>query len=120
MPGPSSSTVICRQGRGAPDYADVSATATRTQVLTITDRVWYINWDVGAPTHKHGGIFSTAFHPQFGTGAGKDYLYVYYAHHPANDSPDALVDGNNPFYNRLSRFTWNGSAFDLTGGRATY
>ena len=91
--------------------ADNDATTTRTQVLTITDRVWYINWDVGAPTHKHGGIFSTAFHPQFGTGAGKDYLYVYYTHHPANDSPDALVDSNNPFYNRLSRFTWNGTAF---------
>ena len=91
--------------------ADSDAATTRTQVLTITDRVWYINWDVGAPTHKHGGIFSTAFHPQFGTGAGKDYLYVYYTHHPANDSPDAQVDSNNPFYNRLARFTWNGSTF---------
>jgi uncharacterized repeat protein (TIGR03806 family) len=91
--------------------ADSDAATTRTQVLTITDRVWYLNWDVGAPTHKHGGIFSTAFHPQFGTGAGKDHLYVYYTHHPANDSPDAQVDSSNPFYNRLSRFTWSGTAF---------
>ncbi|MCW1923762.1 ThuA domain-containing protein [Luteolibacter arcticus] len=90
---------------------DSDATTTATPVLNITDRVWYINWDVGAPTHKHGGVFSTAFHPQFGQGVNKDFLYVYYVHHPANDSPDALVDGNNPFYNRLARFTWNGTAF---------
>ncbi len=110
-PGQAGQLMVAEMDGRIFKLADSDATTTRTQVLNITDRVWYINWDVGAPTHKHGGIFSTAFHPQFGTGAGKDYLYVYYTHHPANDSPDALVDSNNPFYNRLSRFTWNGSAF---------
>ena len=110
-PGQAGQLMVAEMDGRIFKLADNDATTTRTEVLNITDRVWYLNWDVGAPTHKHGGIFSTAFHPQFGQGAGKDYLYVYYVHHPVNDSPDALVDGSNPFYNRLARFTWNGTSF---------
>lgn len=76
--------------------------------LDIRDRVWYMNWDIGVPTHKHGGILGCAFHPQFGQDPGKNHIYIYYLHHPT-DNPDAVVDSNNPCYNRLSRFTWNPS-----------
>ena len=96
-----------------PD-ADTALPANLATALDIRDRVWYMNWDQGVPTHKHGGILGCAFHPQFGQpGAAKDYLYVYYLHHP-NDNPDAVIDANNPYYSRLSRFTWNPatSAFD--------
>ncbi|RYD47366.1 MAG: hypothetical protein EOP83_28135, partial [Verrucomicrobiaceae bacterium] len=109
-PGQPGQIMIAEMDGRIFKLADNDATTTRTEVLNITDRVWYINWDVGAPTHKHGGLFSTAFHPQFGQGVGKDYLYVYYVQN-SNDSPDALVDDNHPFYNRLARFTWNGTAF---------
>jgi len=92
---------------------DAATPAQLVTALDIRDRVWYMNWDQGAPTHKHGGILGCAFHPQFGQSADKNYLYVYYLYHP-NDSPDALVDSNNPYYARLSRFTWNSvtSTFD--------
>ena len=92
---------------------DAATPAQLATALDIRDRVWYMNWDQGAPTHKHGGILGCAFHPQFGQSAAKDYLYVYYLHHPT-DNPDAVVDSNNPYYARLSRFTWNPatSAFD--------
>ncbi len=86
--------------------ADDDAAAARQEVLDIRDRVWYLNWDNNDPGTKHGGILSTVFHPQFGKGQGKDYLYVYYLHHPLD-----LPDANPPFYDRLARFTWNGSAF---------
>lgn len=82
-----------------------------TTVLDVRDRVWYMNWDIGAPTHKHGGILGCAFHPQFGQGAGRDFIYVYYLHHPADD-PNATVDASNPYYQRLSRFSWTGTGFD--------
>lgn len=110
-PGQAGQLMVVEMDGRVFKLADHDAATTRSEVLNITDRVWYLNWDQGVSSHKHGGIFSTAFHPQFGTGQGKDHLYIYYAHHPANDSPDALVDNNNPFYNRLARFTWNGSAF---------
>jgi uncharacterized repeat protein (TIGR03806 family) len=85
---------------------DAATPAQLATALDIRDRVWYMNWDQGAPTHKHGGILGCAFHPQFGQSAAKDYLYVYYLHHPT-DNPDAVIDSNNPYYDRLSRFTWN-------------
>ena len=110
-PGQAGQLMVAEMDGRIFKLADDDATTTRSEVLNITDRVWYLNWDIGAPTHKHGGIFSAVFHPQFGTGTGKDHLYVFYVHHPTNDSPDAAVDETKPFYNRLSRFTWNGSAF---------
>ena len=114
-PGPGNELLIAEMdGRifRLPD-ADTALVGNRATALDIRDRVWYMNWDQGVPTHKHGGVLGCAFHPQFGQGAGKDYLYVYYLYHP-NDNPDALVDANNPYYDRLSRFTWNPatSAFD--------
>ena len=111
FPGQAGQLMVVEMDGRIFKLADNDTTTTRTEVLNITDRVWYLNWDQGAPTHKHGGILSTAFHPKFGTGQGKDFLYVYYLHHPVDDSPDAQVDENHPFYNRLARFTWNGSAF---------
>ena len=85
---------------------DTATPVQLTTTLDIRDRVWYMNWDQGVPTHKHGGILGCAFHPQFGQGVSKDYLYVYYLYQPS-DNPDALIDSNNPYYDRLSRFTWN-------------
>ena len=85
---------------------DAATPAQLATTLDIRDRVWYMNWDQGAPTHKHGGILGCAFHPQFGQTTGKDFLYVYYLHQ-STDHPDALIDSNNPYYARLSRFTWN-------------
>ncbi|WP_226895398.1 ThuA domain-containing protein [Luteolibacter marinus] len=96
--------------------ADDDAATTRELVLDVRNVVWYLNWDQGvdpgAPgqpdkIHKHGGILSTAFHPQFGKGLGKDFLYIYYLHNPNDDAPAA----NPPFYDRLARYTWNGTAF---------
>jgi uncharacterized repeat protein (TIGR03806 family) len=110
-PGQPGQLMIVEMDGRVFKLADDDATTSRTEVLNITDRVWYLNWDIGAPTHKHGGIFSAVFHPRFGQGEGKDFLYIYYTHHPADDSPDAPVDANQPFYNRLARFTWNGSTF---------
>ena len=86
--------------------ADDDAATTRELVLDIRDRVWYLNWENNDAGSKHGGALSAVFHSQFGKGQGKDYLYVYYLHNE-NDQSNA----NPPFYDRLARFTWNGSAF---------
>ena len=86
--------------------ADSDTTSTKTLVLDIRDRVWHYNWDNNDNGTKHGGILSAVFHPQFGKGQDKDFLYVYYTNN-ANDASNA----NPPFYQRLARFTWNGSAF---------
>ncbi len=90
---------------------DLAQPGDLATVLDIRDRVWYMNWDVGAPTHKHGGILGCAFHPRFGQGEGKDFIYIYYLHEPGDD-PNALIDANHPYYQRLSRFSWSGSSFD--------
>ena len=87
--------------------ADSDATTTKQLVLDIRDRVWHYNWENNDAGTKHGGILSTVFHPQFGKGQAKDFLYVYHVHNPANDQPSA----NPPFFDRLARFTWDGSAF---------
>ncbi len=86
--------------------ADNDTAATKELVLDVRDRVWHYNWDNNDNGSKHGGILSTVFHPQFGKGQGKDFLYVYYTHN-TNDAANA----NPPFYDRLARFTWNGTAF---------
>ena len=93
---------------------DDDATTTRTLVLDIQDPVWYLNWD-GVDQHKHGGLMSCAFHPRFGKGEGKDFLYIYYLSNPNENLttyPNGDPNANLPFYDRLSRFTWNGSGFD--------
>jgi uncharacterized repeat protein (TIGR03806 family) len=117
LPWPQSATDIMvaeMDGRifRLPDDDEITPASVAT-VLDIRDRAWYMNWDPGVPSHRHGGILGTAFHPQFGQGAGKNYIYIYYLHHPTDD-PDAPVDGNNPYYSRLSRFSWNPgtSSFD--------
>ncbi|BCX49863.1 hypothetical protein HAHE_37710 [Haloferula helveola] len=98
--------------------ADDDATKTKQLVLDIQDRAWYMNWDSGSDppdilAHKHGGVMSCAFHPLFGTGAGKDELYVFYLNHPT-DSPGA----SPPYFQRVSRFFWDEmtGAFELDGG----
>ncbi len=82
--------------------ADNDATTTRTQVLDIRDRVWYYNWENNNFGTKHGGMQSAVFHPRFGKGEGKDYLYTYYFYN-TNDDPSA----NAPYWIRVARFTWN-------------
>ena len=110
LPWPGSGTeVMIAEMNGIIYRLPDNDNATPAQLGTALDlrsRVWYMNWDQGIPSHKHGGILGCAFHPQFRQGAGRDYLYVYYLHHPADD-PDAVIDNNNPYYSRLSRFTWN-------------
>ena len=86
--------------------ADNDATTTKELVLDIRDRVWFFNWETNDNGTKHGGILSAVFHPQFGKGQGKDHLYVFHTYN-ANDAPNA----NPPFYDRLTRFTWNGTVF---------
>ncbi len=117
MPWPGSSTdVLVAEMDGRifllPDD-DAAQPGDRLTVLDIRDRVWYMNWDQGVPTHKHGGILGVVFHPRFGKGEGKDFLYVYHLHHPTDD-PDATIDEFDPYYDRLSRFTWDvaNSVFD--------
>lgn len=79
-------------------------TKSRNMVLDIRNRCWYYDW--AAPGTKHGGIQNIVFHPKFGQGESKDYIYVYYLVPPSVGG----VSGNN-YYNRLSRFSWNGSSF---------
>lgn len=88
---------------------DNDATTTRTLLLDIRDRAWYYNWSSNDNTTKHGGMQTFALHPRFGKGEGKDFLYVFYLHNE-NDAATA----STPYYDRLSRFTWNpgGAAFD--------
>ena len=105
-PGSPTDIMIAEMDGRILRLPDDDATTTVSTALDIRDRVWYMNWDPGVPSHKHGGILGSVFHPQFGQGAGKDFIYIYYLHHPT-DHPDALVDANNPYYDRLSRFTWN-------------
>jgi len=82
--------------------ADDDTTTNRPLVLDIRDRAWYYNWTIGNSTTKHGGVQSMTFHPRFGLGEGKDFLYIFYLHHPT-DNPDA----SPPYYDRLVRFAWN-------------
>lgn len=81
---------------------DNDATTTRSLVLDIQSRVWYQNWVSNDSTTKHGGMQSVVFHPRFGTGEGKDHIYVFYLHHPT-DNPAAAP----PYYDRLARFAWD-------------
>ncbi|BCU78982.1 ThuA domain-containing protein [Luteolibacter sp. LG18] len=105
-PGTPGNLLVAEMDGRLYKVADNDSATTRQLVLDITDRVWYLNWDNDNYGEKHGGIFSTVFHPKFGQGLGKDYLYVYYLHND-NDQPNA----NPPFYDRLARFTWNGTSF---------
>src|SRR4030095_3509354 len=54
---------------------DDDATTNRTLLLDIRDRAWYYNWTTADNTTKHGGMQSIVFHPRFGLGEGKDYIY---------------------------------------------
>ncbi|MCP5544537.1 MAG: PQQ-dependent sugar dehydrogenase [Akkermansiaceae bacterium] len=105
-PGSTSELMIAEMDGRVFRVADDDATTTAATVLDIRDRCWYMEWDPGVPSHRHGGILGAAFHPQFGQGAGKDHLYVYYLNHP-DDNDSAVVDATHPYYERLSCFTWD-------------
>ncbi|MEO0471782.1 MAG: PQQ-dependent sugar dehydrogenase [Bacteroidota bacterium] len=79
-------------------------TTSRNLILDLQDRSWYYDWS--GPGTKHGGIQNVVFHPQFGLGQGKDYIYVYYILDPS------FAGVSSGYYDRLSRFSWNGTAFD--------
>lgn len=81
---------------------DNDTTTTRELVLDHQAAVWEQHWTVGDSTTKHGGLQNVVFHPQFAKGVNKDYIYVHYLHHPTDDS-----DSTDPYYIRISRFTWN-------------
>ncbi|WP_423998889.1 discoidin domain-containing protein [Maribacter sp. IgM3_T14_3] len=87
---------------------DNATEAQKTLVMDIQDRAWYYGWGT-SNNNKHGGIQNFAFHPQFGSGSGKDYIYIYYVHNPFNDN---ATGSGSKYYDRLSRFTWTGSSFD--------
>ena len=88
---------------------DDDTTTTRAPVLDIRDRAWYYNWTPNDNSTKHGGMQTFSLHPRFGKGEGKDFIYVFYLH-----NPDDAATAGAPYYDRLSRFTWNpgGAAFD--------
>ncbi len=82
---------------------DSDTAETRELVLDITDRAWYYDW--AGPNTKHGGMQTFVLHPEFGEGTGNDYVYTYYLHNPTGVRTD-------PYYDRVARFTWDGSSFD--------
>jgi len=105
FPGTNDLLVVEMDGRFFT-LSDNDNTTTRNQVMDIQDRSWYYDW-AGAGT-KHGGIQSVVFHPDFGQGTNKDYIYVYYLFNPNNEGSN----NDAPYYDRLSRFSWTGSSFD--------
>ncbi|MFS4416950.1 beta/gamma crystallin-related protein [Maribacter sp. 2307ULW6-5] len=108
FPGTDKLLVVEMDGRffTVPDNDDATE-AERTMVMDIQDRCWYYSW-TGNVGQKHGGFQNVAFHPNFGQGLGKDYIYVYYLHKKENEE----TDFEPPYYDRLSRFSWNGTNFD--------
>lgn len=86
---------------------DNATVSERTMVMDIQDRCWYYTYS-GNTGQKHGGFQNVVFHPDFGQGLGKDYIYVYYLFKAENEDSD----WNPPYYDRLSRFTWTGNSFD--------
>ncbi|WP_299319735.1 beta/gamma crystallin-related protein [uncultured Maribacter sp.] len=86
---------------------DNAQTTERTLVMDIQDRCWYYTYS-GNTGQKHGGFQNVIFHPDFGKSLGKDYIYVYYVHKTENEDSD----WTEPYYDRLSRFTWTGTTFD--------
>jgi trimeric autotransporter adhesin len=61
------------------------------------------SWTGTYPGWPQGGFAGLALHPQFGLGAGKDYVYVTYVW--------KFISGTNPdgvlYQNKLVRFTYN-------------
>jgi trimeric autotransporter adhesin len=66
-------------------------------------------WINTYPGWPQGGFAGLALHPQFGTGAGKDYVYVTYVW--------KFISGTNPdgviYQNKLVRFTYNSGTAKL-------
>jgi trimeric autotransporter adhesin len=66
-------------------------------------------WINTYPAWPQGGFAGLALHPQFGLGAGKDFVYVTYVW--------KYISGNNPdgviYRNKLVRFTYNNSTARL-------
>ncbi|RYD49761.1 MAG: ThuA domain-containing protein, partial [Verrucomicrobiaceae bacterium] len=102
-PFPDSSDLLIAETDGRLfRVPDDDTTQSRTLVLDIRDRAWYYNWNNGDNTTKHGGMQTIALHPRFGKGEAKDFIYIYYLH---NENDASSSDA--PYYNRLSRFTWD-------------
>jgi trimeric autotransporter adhesin len=56
-----------------------------------------------------GGLAGLALHPQFGTGAGKDFVYITYAwKYISGTNPDGVI-----FRNKLVRFTYSSATGKL-------
>jgi trimeric autotransporter adhesin len=90
----SASTQFGASGTGAADTLYAQNTST------------WINTYPGWP---QGGFAGLALHPQFGKGAGKDYVYVTYVW--------KFISGTNPdgviYQNKLVRFTYNSGTAKL-------
>ena len=108
FPGTDKLLVVEMDGRffTLPDN-DNATENERTMVMDIQDRCWYYTYS-GNTGQKHGGFQNVVFHPDFGQGMSKDYIYVYYLFKAENEDSD----WNPPYYDRLSRFTWTGNNFD--------
>ncbi|MCW1925733.1 ThuA domain-containing protein [Luteolibacter arcticus] len=109
-PFPGSSDLLVAETDGRLyRVPDDDATTTRTLLLDIRDRAWYYNWTTNDNGTKHGGMQTFALHPRFGKGEGRDFIYIFYLH-----NEDDAATASTPYYDRLSRFTWNagGAAFD--------
>ena len=88
---------------------DDDSSTSRELVLDIQAQCWEQNWTIGDDTTRHGGLHNIVFHPRFGKGEGKDYIYAHYLHTPSDDP-----NSTDPYYTRVSRFSWNSvnSQFD--------
>jgi trimeric autotransporter adhesin len=66
-------------------------------------------WINTYPGWPQGGFAGLALHPQFGMGAGKDYVYVTYVwKYLSGTNPDGVI-----YQNKLVRFTYNSSTAKL-------
>lgn len=108
FPGTGNLLVVEMDGRffTIPDN-DNATENERVLVMDIQDRCWYYTYS-GNSGQKHGGFQNVIFHPDFGQGMGSDYIYVYYVNKTENEDSD----WSEPYYDRLSRFTWTGTSFD--------
>jgi hypothetical protein len=52
------------------------------------------------------GLLGVAVHPEFGTGADKDWVYLYYTA-SSDGVADESTDCGQARTNRLDRFTWD-------------
>lgn len=87
---------VASRGGIIHQFVNDPATATKELVLDI-ESITAVVWD--------GGFLGLAFHPRFGLGEGKDYMYVYHSARPEDGSyPGGSTGGFFGTYLRLARY----------------